>query len=550
MTSKSTALSLALAAALLTAAPQPARPVTVQLLAINDFHGNLEPPTGTDGQVNQVPAGGAEYLATHLRRAVSANPNSLFVAAGDLLGASPLISGLFHDGPTIEAMNAMNLAVTSIGNHELDHGPAEFLHRIAGGCLRDDGCGPGEQSAPARFRYLAANVLRGHDPLLPPTAVRTVAGVKIGFIGETLLGTDHMISAPAAKGLTFEEESAAANQAAARLEKEGVRAIVLLIHQGGGQRPEKGPADPNGCENFQGAIGSIAAKLSPAIKVVLSAHSHQFYNCSISGHVVTSAGSYGRLFTRVTLSIDPATDTITAVTARNEVVTRDVEKDPAVTAILDRFRPGANRLANRPIGSITAEFNRTRTESGESALGELIADAQLASVQSPEKGGAMVSFMNSGGIRANLLGKESSPGHRNVSYGDLFTVQPFANQLQVLTLTGDALRRLLEQQFSGRGGGRILQVSEGFSYRYRTQAPEGQHIVPGSVQINGRPVAPTDRIRVAASDFLLNGGDSFTVFAEGTGVTVGPVDIDALVAYVAAHSPVPPRPLNRIVRID
>lgn len=529
---------------------QQGRIVEVQLLAINDFHGNLEPPTGTDGQVNQVPAGGAEYLATHLRNAVRENPNSILVAAGDLMGASPLISGLFHDIPTIEAMNAMNLAVTSVGNHEFDPGAGELMHRIQGGCLTDTACREDEKSPGAHFQYLGANVLRDDKAMLPPTVVRTVGGVKIGFIGETLQGTARDLTATAAKGLSFEEESSVANEAAARLEKEGVHAIVLLIHQGGGQRAPGGGADPNGCANFGGGIAGLASKLSPAIKVVVSGHTHQFYNCTIDGHTVTSAGSFGRLFTRVNLSIDATTDTIVNVTAKNEVVTRDVAKDPAQTAILEKYRPAAARIANRTVGSVTAAFTRTRNAAGESTLGELIADAQLASLSPADKGGAVVSFMNSGGIRTNISVPAEAAGPVKVSFGDLYAVQPFGNRLRVFTMTGDMIRRLLEQQFSGRGGGQILQVSDGFSYQYKSQAPAGEHVVPGSITIQGRPVALTDKVRVAASDFLQNGGDGFTVFREGTDTTVGPLDIDAFVAYVTAHSPVAPGPMNRVVRVE
>ncbi len=307
---------------------QQARAVTVQLLAINDFHGNLEPPSGADGMVNQIPAGGAEYLAAHLRSAVRDNPNSILVGAGDLMGASPLISGLFHDEPTIEALNAMNLAVTSIGNHEMDHGPTELLHRIEA----------------ARYQYLAANVVKAGpagDTILPATAVRTVGGVKIGFIGETLQGTGGLVAPESAQGLRFLEESSVANSAAERFERDGVHAIVLLIHQGGRQHPASGAADPNGCENFEGDIKPVVSKLSPGIKVVISAHTHEFYNCMLAGHTVTSASSYGRMFTRVNLTIDPASDTIQSVSAKNEVVTRDLMPDPVQTAIIEKYKSGS-----------------------------------------------------------------------------------------------------------------------------------------------------------------------------------------------------------------
>lgn len=511
------------------AAQQP-RAVTVQLLAINDFHGNLEPPAGADGMVNQIPAGGAEYLTTHLRNAVRDNPNSILVGAGDLMGASPLISGLFHDGPAIEALNAMNLAVTSIGNHEMDHGPAELLHRIEG----------------ARYQYLAANVVRAgtqDETILPAIAVRTVGGVKIGFIGETLEGTGNLIAPEAAQGLKFLEESGAANNAAAQLERDGVHAIVLLIHQGGRQRPASGLADPNGCENFDGDIKSVVSKLSPAIKVVISAHTHEFYNCMLGGHTVTSASSYGRMFTRVNLTIDPASDTIQSVSAKNEVVTRDVTPDPAQTAIIEKYRPGAAQIADQSVGSVTGEISRMKNEAGESAMGDVIADAQLASTKASEKGGAEIAFTNSGSIRTGIEGPK-------VSYGNLYTAQPFSNQLTVHTMTGDMIRRLLEQQFKADGGVNILQVSEGFTYRYRLHAPAGQHVVAGSIMLHGRAIAAADKVRVEASDFLIGGGDGFTIFHEGVDSIVGQVDVDALADYFRAHSSVAPGVRNRIVRVD
>jgi 5'-nucleotidase len=535
-------------------AAQQARTVTVQLLAINDFHGNIEPPTGSDGLVNRTPAGGVEYLATHLRIAARNNPNSILVGAGDLMGASPLISGLLHDGPTIEAMNAMNMSVTSIGNHELDHGPAELFRRIAGGCLRQKDCSEGEKSEAARFQYLAANVVRTDGSggmLLPSTAVRTVGGMKIGFIGETLEDTPHLVPPESVQGLRFLEESAVANAAAAQLELHGVHAIVLLIHQGGQQQTGDGQPDPNGCANFDGPIKTVAGKLSPSIKVVISGHSHRFYNCEISGHTVTSAGSFGRLFTRVNLSIDRERGTILSVSAKNEVVTRDVAKDLALTAIIDKYRPGAVRISSQPVGSITGEISNAANSAGESALGDVITDAQLASVSAPEAGGAVVAFTNSSGIRAGMVGIAGPNGGREVSYGDLYATQPFGNRIEVRSMTGDMIRRLLEQQFQfGANPNLRVQVSEGFTYRYRLNAPAGQRVMAESVALHGHPIAATDLVRVAATDFLFSGGGGLTVLGEGTNPTVGPVDVDALVDYVRTHSPVAPGPQNRIVRLD
>jgi 5'-nucleotidase len=530
--------------------------VTVQVLAINDFHGNLEPPSGTNGLVNGTAAGGAEYLATHLRDAVALNPNSIIVAAGDLVGASPLISALFHNEPAIESMNAMNLTVASVGNHEFDRGPRELLRLQRGGCHPTDGCLDGGGFHGARFRYLAANVIdkTTHATLLPATAIRTVGGVRIGFIGETLKGTKQIVAPEGTAGLTFLDEASTANHYATRLARQGVHAIVLLIHEGGRQGPPEEDADPNGCATFSGAIGSIVRKLTPEIKVVISGHSHQFYNCTIAGHIVTSASSYGRMFTRLTLAIDSSNDTISSVAATNEVAGRDVVKDAMQTQIIAKYGALSNTIANSVVGSVTGDIMRRPNAAGESALGDVVADAQLAFASPTSHGAAVVAFMNAGGIRADLLADSQRPSSRpgNVTYNDLFTVQPFGNVVTVLTMTGDMIKRLLEQQFDNptRGEHSVLQVSSGFTYRYTRNAPEGHHIDPASLMIGDRRIAPGDRLRVAASDFLVAGGGNFTVFREGTDKLVGNADIDALVAYVRTHSPIAPGPQNRIVRTD
>ena len=574
--------------------------VDVQLIAINDFHGNLEPPSGSGGLINGVPAGGVEYLATHVKQAIAQNPNSLVVAGGDLIGASPLISGLFHDEPSIEAMNALNLSVTSVGNHEFDEGATELLRMQRGGCHPKDGCQDGDPFAGAKFSYLSANVLRlptkaqiaavarynaaqraklrrhqayckvkSHKrqrtctrpfrivlkpapkaaPLFPATVVRTVGGVKVGFIGETLKGTPEIVTPAGVAGLRFLDEATTANTYAAQLRKQGVNAIVLLIHQGGQQT---GGADPNGCAGLTGDILPILSRLSNDISVVVSAHTHQYYNCTIGGRLVTSASSFGRMITRIKLTIDSGTGAVTAKSAVNEVATRDVAKDPAETAIVSKYRSLSAPLANKVVGSITADLTRATTPAGESVLGDVIADGQLEATKPAAKGGAVVAFMNPGGIRAELTFNQQSGGESpgQVTYGELFTVQPFSNVMNVETLTGDQIRRLLEQQFDNPAPGqsRVLQVSQGFTYSYDLSKPAGSRVDPASIKIDGTPVVPTQQYRVAMNNFLQGGGDGFTVFKEGTSLLGGDVDLDAFVAYFAAHSPVSPPPRNRIAR--
>jgi 5'-nucleotidase len=533
-------------------------PVSVQLIAINDFHGNLEPPTGSNGLIGRTPAGGAEYLATHLKNAIARNPNSVIVAAGDLIGASPLVSALFHDEPTIEAMNAMNVAVTSVGNHEFDRGPDELRRMQKGGCHPSDGCQDGDGFAGATFQYLSANVIdqagQKGSPLFPPTAVRTIGGVKIGFIGETLKNTPRIVTPAGVRGLTFLDEATTANTYAAELKQQGVRAIVLLIHEGGEQSAGAAGADPNGCRGFSGDIARIAEKLTPDIKVVISGHTHQFYNCTIAGHSVTSASSFGRMITRVDLKIDPTDDTITSVLATNEIVGRNVAKDPSQAKLIARYAAISAPIANRIVGSVTGDIKRAANRAGESALGDAIADAQLASTSPADKGGAVVAFTNPGGIRADVIANNQvgneQPGQ--ITYSELFAVQPFSNPMMVATLTGDMIKRLLEQQFGGLAAGttRILQVSSGFTYNYRLNAPPGQHVAAASIKIKGLVVAPNDRVRVATNSFLASGGDGFSVFGQGGDQLGGDIDVDALVAYFRTYSPLGPGPLNRIVRLD
>jgi 5'-nucleotidase len=324
-----------------------------------------------------------------------------------------------------------------------------------------------------------------------------------------------------------------------------VRAIVLLVHEGGRQWPAQGDTDPNGCEGFTGALTPVLEKLSADVSVVVSGHTHQFYNCRIGGRLVTSAGSFGRMFTRIALDVDRGSGRITSASAQNQVATRDVAKDPAQTRILVKYGALAEAKASQVVGSASAALTRVANSAGESALGDVIADAQLAATRAPENGGAEVAFMNVGGIRADV-------GAGDVRYRDLFEVQPFGNVLMVVTLTGEQLRRLLEQQFErpSAARGRLLQVSSGFAYSYRAGAPAGQKVDADSIRIAGRRVAPGDRIRVAASDFLANGGESIAVLGEGTDRVVGVADIDALVAYFKARSPVAPGPQDRIIRID
>ena len=536
----------------------------VQLLAINDFHGNLQPPAGSSGRIATGPggqtvnAGGVEYLATWIKSLRTTNPNTITVGAGDIIGASPLISGLFHDEPTIEAMNALGLDVTGVGNHEFDEGIDELLRMQFGnqlggnGCHPVDGCQDGTPFGGSLFQYLAANVFYEgtQNTIFPPYEIHKVGNAKIAFIGLTLEGTPLIVTPAGVAGLEFRPEVPTINDLVAKLRAEqGVRAFVVLIHQGGFQNGPfpLGYQDSDRCDNFSGDIVPIVNGLSSQVDVVISAHTHQPYICHINGKLVTSASSFGRLITDIDLRIDHQTKDIESATAHNVIVTRDVAKDAAETAIINKYDALSGPIANRVVGSQSADMTKTNNAAGESALGDVIADAQLASTSPTDFGGAVVAFMNPGGIRADLPCSQpcTAASPAPVTYNQLFTVQPFNNVMTVKTMTGDMIYRLLEQQFTGANG--ILQVSNGFEYSWSPTATP--HVVPDSVKIDGVLVDKTATYRVAMNNFLASGGDGFTVFNEGTDPLGGEIDLDALVNYFMHNSPVGPGPQNRITRV-
>ena len=551
-------------------AAKPDNDTHVQLLAINDFHGNLQPPTGSSGRIaisptQNVDAGGVEYLATWIKQLRTENTNTITVGAGDLIGASPLISGLFHDEPTIEAMNALGLNVTGVGNHEFDEGVQELLRMQNGGCTSDtttcalwrNNLGP--QFGGALFQYLAANVFYSgtNSTILPPYKIMKVDNAKIAFIGLTLEGTPQIVTPAGVAGLDFRPEVQTINNLVEQLRNnEGVRAFVVLIHQGGQQNAPfaNGFMDVNRCDNFTGDIKPIVEQLDTRVDLVVSAHTHQPYICKFNGITTTSASSFGRLITDINLTIDHNTKDVSAVDAHNVIVTRNVAKDPNETAIISKYDTLSGPIANRVVGSQSADMTRLVSATGnqESPLGDVIADAQLASTSGTDFGAAVVAFMNPGGIRADLTCSVvcSAASPAPVTYNQLFTVQPFNNVMTVKTMTGDMIRRLLEQQFTVIAPAiRLLQVSHGFTYTYDMTRPTGSKVVPGTIKINNVPIDPLASYRVAMNNFLASGGDGFTVFNEGTNPLGGEIDLDALVNYFQHNSPVAPGPADRVTRI-
>ncbi|MFF4186847.1 bifunctional metallophosphatase/5'-nucleotidase [Streptomyces sp. NPDC001691] len=543
--------------------PKPDRTVDVQLLSFNDLHGNLEPPAGSagavterqaDGTTKSVPAGGMEYLATSLRTARQGHPYSITAAGGDMIGASPLLSGLFHDEPTIEALNKLKLDVTAVGNHEFDEGATELARMQHGGCHPTEGCyEKGKKFRGADFPYLAANVTseKTGRPILKPYTVWRKNGVKIGFIGVTLKGTPNVVTAAGVKGLKFADEIETINKYAKELDRQGVKSIVALIHEGGmpSTNAYNDSCDSQGPgSGISGPIVDIAKGVSPKVDALITGHTHQAYVCTIpdpagNPRMVTSAASFGKLYTDTTLTYDRRTNDIVRTAVKspksaNHIVRRDQPKAADMSELIARWGKLAAPVANRPQGYISADINGRGSDAPEKPLGDLIADAQLAGLSAPDKGGAQIAFMNPGGIRSDLVYKASGgEGDGVVTYGEAFTVQPFTNMMNVVDLTGAKIISALQQQVSGpnQADPKILQVSKGLTYTLDMTKSGAARVLTDTVKLNGVPLDPAKTYRVAMNEFLAGGGDGFPALV-GTNKVVGASDLDVFDAYLTANS--------------
>lgn len=524
----------------------------VQLLSFNDFHGRLAPPDSGLSALQdptKTPVGGAEYLAstlTNLREEVGSE-NSLTVAAGDLIGGSPFLSGLFHDEPSVEAMNGLGLNVSSVGNHEFDEGTTELLRVQNGGCHPKDGCYiPGKRYRGADFQYLAANVIRKdtREPLLPATAVREVNGIKIGFIGMTVRATSTLVNPAGVSSVEFTDEVKTANAAAKTLNRQGVKSIVVLIHEGG-----YAEGSYRGCEGISGPIVEISARLSPKIDAIVSGHTHQPYVCNIpdpkgNPRTVTSAAEYGKVVTETNLAINPRSGDVvrTAVSSTNHLVERTT-KDPHQSKILAKWQALAEPRAARVVGTVAEDIvgDASGNRAIETPMADVVADAILAGT-SGDKGGAEIAFMNVGGVRASLkidtITNSERPGE--ITYAEAYAVAPFGNTLTSVNLSGAQLKTVLEQQYqpvAERGSRPMLAlgVSRGFTYGWDESQPQGSRVVPGSMALNGTAIDPTKTYRVGTLNFLADGGDLFTAFSQGGNRSGGTDDLTALVDYLQAN---------------
>jgi 5'-nucleotidase len=526
--------------------------VQVQLISFNDFHGYIKAGEGSSSNP------GVARFATRIKALKAANPLHAVVSAGDMIGASPLTSALFKDEPTIEAMNRIGIDFNAVGNHEFDEGKAELLRMQHGGNHPTDpytGLGLPQdkradgQFAGARFGFLAANVAEAltNKTLFPAYGVKDFLGNKVAFIGMTLEGTPSIVSPSGVAGLNFADEADTVNALIPQLRAQGIRSVVVLIHEGG-----LATGALASCTGISGAIVDIVNRLDAEVDLVISGHTHQAYSCLVNkanGQPVrvTSSGQYARNLGDIKLTIDTRTKDVTAVSATILTTGTTTAEDPALTDLVTHYDNLSAVPKARVIGKITAGISRTANAAGESALGDVIADAQLAATSSATTGNAVVAFMNPGGIRADL--PFNAGGF--VTYGDAFTVQPFGNSLVTLTLTGAQIKTMLETQFANCLGqtsfDRILQVSAGFSYTWSAANACGSKV--SNIAIGGVAVSPAASYRVTVNSFLADGGDAFTVLVQGNQRLGGAVDTDAFEAYLLSQpGGVAPGPRNRITR--
>lgn len=521
------------------AATRSDEPVSVQILGFNDFHGHLEPPSGGSGRISvgssQVDAGGAAYFAAHLERLRLHAAHSLTVSAGDLVGGSPLPSAVFHDEPTVRVMDSMGLDFNAVGNHEFDEGQDELQRLQYGGCHPNHGCQYETSFDGASFKFLAANVATtSGETLFPGYAIREFAGVKIAVVGMTLKDTPGLVSSDGIQGLSFLDEVATVERIVPELQSQGVDAIIVAIHEGGFQA-----GSYDGCDGISGPIVDIVNHLPDAVDVVVTGHTHEAYLCTINDKLVSSAASYGRLITDIELQIVPDKGVVSAG-AKQVIVSRDLEVDSAVQALVAAAVTKSGAIGGRVVGQITKDLSRAPSATGHSELGMVVADAQLYATQSSSAGGAQVAFANLRGLRDDL-----TTGTRGeVTYADVFSTHPFGNAVVTVTLTGEEMRELLEQHLTGSKT--VLQPSSGFTYVYDGRKAPGLRVALSSMRLDGEPVDGNADYRVALNSFLADGGEGCSVLLKGRERLQGPVDADALAVYLKERGPIGPPEEDRV----
>jgi 5'-nucleotidase len=529
--------ALATACLLSACATRPPAPVEINLVGLNDFHGHLdatkfEYTAAGDSAPKFHPAGGVDNIAAAVQAWRKEDPQLLFVGAGDLVGASPAMSSLWADEPSIEALSMAGLLASSVGNHEFDKGKAELLRQQHGGCVSirpDKACQFGARFGGAGYTYLAANVLDSASgkPFLPAYKVANVKGVKVGLIGAVLRDTASVVLASGIVGLSFVDEADAINKVIPELRAQGVKVFVLLIHEGG-QTSE--PFDKPECSELQGPIVDIIKRLDPAIRLIVSGHTHKGFQCKVDGRTVTQGEMGGHVLSRISMRVEPASGAVLDIKVRNVPVTPgQYPPHEKVAAFLNRARALSKEALAKPLARVAARsIGRKANAAGETALGDLIADAVLAATRGQ---GAQIAFMNAGGMRQDLDVGENLIA----SFGQVQIVLPFGNTLVAMDMTGAQIRALLEQQWIRVGAAHpsVLQVSDGFSYRWNPALPPGQRVLAGSITLNGVALDEARVYRVAGNNFLAEGGDNFPAFRDAANkIDTQTRDFDAVVDYL------------------
>lgn len=561
---------------------QPAGPISVRLLAFNDFHGALEPAQpdhqGADdaAEHNGLRAlstdasperGGITALAGLIHRERSATAHHLTLSVGDLIGASPLPSALLLDEPTIRLMNTLGLDANVLGNHEFDRGQAELQRLIDGGCqprgplpAGRKPCGEGLPYPGASFPFISANITdrRTERPAYATHIIKRFQGVPVAVIGATLKGTPGIVARHAVSNLSFGDEAAGINRVVKTLRADGVQTFIAAIHEGG--RISNPSKHFNDCSGLQGAIVPIVRKLDPAIRIVLTAHTHHAYRCEIDGRLVTSAGAHGRYLTRIDLRLNPQDGTLEPGSVRAENVpvitparagaqpSNPNSMEQSISRLLREVLAKSRPLAERPVATLVGPIQRAPDDHGQSQMGAVVADAYLAATKGA---GAVMAFTNPGGLRQDL--HPAADGR--VNFGQVFAVQPFGNTLVTMTVDGATIRQIFHkqllaqlQQAGGRRPPRLLQVSTGVVVRYdpsALQSPRGL-----SIQLQGQPLRDDGNYRITVTDYLADGGGGLSALRSGRDRVGGRQDVDALMDWLASQTPFQPPRDQRMQRFS
>jgi 5'-nucleotidase len=483
--------------------------IQVQLLGVNDFHGQLNKYQRVSGTL----AGGAEFLAAYLKKYRQENPNTLLVHAGDMVGGSPPISSQFQDEPTVEFLNLLHFDVGTPGNHELDQGVNEMTRLIYGGFHKKTGNFQGSSTS-----YTSANIIlkQSRTPLLPQYVIKQIDGIQIGFIGVVTAADTNLYVAPEQrKEVEVTDEVSAINQTVQLLKKKGVKAIVVLAH-------DSASSDQNG-KNPRGTLVEMAAKIDPEVDVIFAGHSHEYANTVVAGKLIVQAYSYGIAFSQVNLEIDHQTKDVVKKQARIIITAHDkMTPDKETISLIDKYREKLSSYFNQVIGTMPDEISRNPDINGESSLAKMIGESEREAM------GAEMAFVHQGEMRYNLK-------KGNITIEDLYTDLPFGHSIKKLILTGEQIKLALEQQWrQGQEDDRLQTV--GFTYSWDPNAPIGKRIVSVKDR-SGQELQPKKEYQVAISDYLAAGGDEFTAFEQGRIQEAGPPVVETLINHIQKNYP-------------